>query len=223
MGHVTEQELVAPAVQGGNKIAVHDLKLSNYNLHPALGAAADLIKGVLECDSANSHAQLSPNDAEMINLGWARVKLEFELAEEFKEMAKGAHEREHWLTVPTDNEVATAINIQCGRLGKALLNLIYVGLGADSAKMQFWIGPKAGRDLDKAVAHVDRILEVYVGEGGDSAAEMPEYATGTLVPNSNLGSVNLREPSTMVPNAGVPDVVDGPSIAPRPGERQPSK
>lgn len=220
MGHVTEQTIVETAVLGGTSIAVHALKLSNYNLHPVLCAAADLIKGVLECDSANSHAQMSPNDAQMIQLGWDRVKLELELAEEFKEMAKGAHEREHWVTVPTDNEVSTAINIQCGRLGKSILNFIYVGLGADSAKMQFWMGPKLGRDIEKAVVHVDRIIEIFVAQGGSSAKEMPEFATGTLVPSTNLGSVSLREPASEVPTAGVPDVADRPSIAPLPGTRQ---
>ncbi len=223
MGTVTEQHIVEPAVLGGTQIAVHALKLSNYNLHPVLTASADLIKGLLECDSANSHAQMSPNDAQMIALGWGRVKLELELAKEFKEMAKGNHEREHWVTVPTDNEVATAVNIQCGRLGKALLNFIYVGLGADSAKMQFWMGPKLGRDIERALIHVDRIIEVYIADGGDTAAEMPEYATGSLIPSTNLGSVNLREPGTFVPDAGVPDVPDSPSIAPLPGNRQPSK
>ena len=155
MAHVTEQKIVKAVVQGGNQIQVHALGLSNYNLHPVLTAAADLIKGVLECDSANSHAQMSPNDAQMIKLGWARVTLELGLANEFKEMAKGAHEREHYVTVPIDNEVATMINIQCGRLAKALLNFIYIGIGADSAKMQFWMGPKLGRDVAEAVRHVD--------------------------------------------------------------------
>jgi hypothetical protein len=222
MGHVTEQKIVEAVVQGGNQIQVHALKLSNYNLHPVLTAAADLIKGILECDSANSHAQMSPNDAQMIKLGWDRVKVELGLAQEFKEMAKGAHEREHYVTVPIDNEVATAINIQCGRLGKALLNFIYVGIGADSAKMQFWMGPKLGRDIQKALEHVDRIIEVFVADGGETAQEMPEFATGTLVPGTNLGAVSLREPSSLVPAAGVPDAPDNPSIAPEPGDRQPS-
>jgi hypothetical protein len=84
MGTITEQVVVDPSVLGGTQIAVHALKLSNYNLHPVLTASADLIKGILECDSANSHAQMSPNDAQMIKLGWDRVKLELSLAEEFK-------------------------------------------------------------------------------------------------------------------------------------------
>ena len=219
MGTITEQELVDPVVLGGTKISVHALKLSNYNLKTVLSSAADLIKGVLECDSANSHAQMSPNDASMIALGWERVKLEWSLAQEFKEMAKGAHEREHWVTVPTDNEVATATNIQVERLSQAILNLIYVGLGSDSAKMQFWQGPKLGRDFVRAMEHVERIIELYIAQGGDTAAEMPEYPTGTLVPQTDLGFVNLREPATEVPAAGIADVADRDSIAPRPGSR----
>jgi len=211
----TEQVLVAPKVLGGTQIQVHDLKLSNYNLKTVLTSAADLIKGLLECDSANSNAQFSPNDQEMLALAWSRVKVEWGLAQDWKEMAKGRHEREHWITVPTDNEVATCNNIQCQRICEALLNLIYIGLGTDSAAMQFWLGPKIGRDFVKAIGHVDAIILAYTGDN-----EMPEFATGTLVPQTDLGSVNLREAATEQPDVGVPDAADRPSIAPSPGDRQ---
>jgi len=216
MGTVTEQELIAPQVLGGNAIATHPLKLSNYNLKNVITTAADLIKGVLECDSANSSAQVSPVDAEMVKLGWERVELEWRLSQEFKNLSKGGHEREFWCTIPTDNEVATADNIQAQRLSEALLSLIYIGLGSDSAKMQFYSGPKLIREMEKVMNHVKVIIGIYWADGGETAQEMPEYPTGTLTPQTDLGFVSLREPSTETPEVGVPDVADRPSIAPRP-------
>lgn len=223
MGTVTEQKLVNPVVEGGAQIQTHDLKLSNYNLHQPLVIACDLIKGVLECDSANSRAQFSPDDALMVLSGWSLVKQEITLGQEFSNMAKGNHERELWLTVPTDNEVATCSNIQARRLAVALLNLVYVGLGDDSSTMQFYLGPKGRRDLARAAEQVERIIQIYIGDGAKEGVECPVYPTGSLVPFSNLGAVNLREPSTAVPDAGIPDVADGPSSAPVPGQKQPSK
>lgn len=223
MGMVTEQKLVDPVVQGGAQIQTHPLELSNYNLLLPLQAACDLIKGVLECDSANSRAQFSPDDALMVLAGWNLVKTEMTLGHEFSNMAKGKHERSHYLTVPIDNEVATCSNIQARRLAQALLNFVYVGLGDDSSTMQFHLGPKGRRDLDRAAQQVEKVIELYIGDGQKLGMEAPVYPTGTLQPFSNLGSVNLREPSTAVPASGIADVADEASSAPAPGARQPSR
>ncbi len=213
----TEQELVDPVVEGGNKIKGFALRIQNYNLVIPAMHAADLIKASLEFDSSNSDGEVSNDDAASAVGGWSMVKKEYELGKEFKDMAKGKHERQHWIVVPSDNEVAMCSNIPFRRFNYALLNFIYVLMGSDEARMQFWIGDRAEGRIDKAILQVDRVMEIYIAPG-DERIQAPYYPTGTLEPSTNLGMVNLREPGTSQPPAGIADVPDVASIARSPGK-----
>lgn len=212
----TEQELVEPVVEGGNKIKGYPLRIQNYNLVIPAMHAADLIKACLEFDSSNSDAEVSNDDADSAVSGWGMVKTEYALGLEFKDMAKGKHERQHWIVVPSDNEVAMCSNIPYRRFSHAVLNFIYVLMGSDEARMQFWIGDRAEKRIDKAILQVDRVIEIYIQ--GEDRIKAPYYPTGTLEPSTNLGMVNLREPGTSQPPAGIADVPDVASIAKSPGK-----
>lgn len=219
MSQATEQEIVEPVVEGGNKIQTLALPIQNYNLAQPVQLAADLIKGCLESDSANSRAQISNNDAKMMERGWAMVLKEIALAVQFKDLVKGRHERQHFLTVPHDNEVKACSNIPVRRFCEALLNFVYVGIGTDESTMQHWVSMDGEADIKASADHVTTILNTYIlpGEGRLTA---PVYPTGVLLPSSNLGAAYVREPGTSVPPAGLKDVPDGASVAPAPGSTQ---
>lgn len=223
----TELEIVDNVINPGHKIQVHSYPVRNYLLHQVCEPISQLILGIIESDTSNSGAQNSARETRTFWKGWELVKKEFEQAVQFRDSPRPAHEWQYDILVATRNEVMTIGNVKSKRVVQQLSHLISVLIGLDSAAMQTWLGDNEIGEVRELLLQAETVLLNYMGTGavGDGAfntgLEAPRYAYGQLIPDIDRNAASVWEPSSAQPEAPVGDVPDQPSIAPRPGAKQP--
>jgi len=224
MGVVTNLDMQAQVVLGGEHIAVHKWTLCNVSFHQIGCALSRLQLAVLECDSNNTTGQMIPHDAEGIYAEWNRVKLEWNRALKWRHLAPAAQEKILSVLAVTDNEALRTVNVKCRRLVDAVATLIHKLVYSDSAKLQYGVGPADERKIAEQISYVEEILLDYVGTGAqkdgkwDVGMEVAAFEhLGVVNPPINLHEAQVQEASPAAPNTPAGDAADTASTVPRPG------
>lgn len=224
----TEIEIVEQAVNPGRKIKCVSYEVRNYLVHQVAHQVSLLMLGFMESDSGNSKGQSSARETRSLWKGWALVKAEWERLKKHRDAPWAKHEYQFSILIPHVNEIMSTSNIKCQRVCWQLQQLARLLAGLDSAAMQSWVGPAEIREIEEVIVQSEEVLQEYWGTGAsdkgafDTGLEMPEYKVGTLVPDLDRNSATVWEPSTEAPVAPYKDAADLPSLAPEPGEKQPS-
>jgi len=222
----TELVIQDQVINPGRQIQCHKRPVRNYHIFQVCEQIAYLILGLMESDSGNSKAQNSARETRNFWNGWTLVKNEWQHAQDFRDSPWGTMEYEHYVLLPTVNEIKQLSNLKVRRVVWALQQFARILIGMDSAQMQTWVGPGDISEAAEALNHCEVVLAEYWGTGqGDSQGGFdtgviaPEYAVGQLIPDVDMNAGSVWEPSTESP-AQPPDVPDLPSTAPAPGTYQ---
>jgi len=222
---VTNLQLEAQVIKGGESIAVFNWTLCNAHLHQICEVMSRLQMAMLEMDSNNSTGIMIGTDAESIAAEWARVKYEWNLAKQFRNLAPAAQEKMYNILCITDNEQLRTVNVKCRRAVQAVSTLLNKIVFSDSAKLQYGIGDADIKKVEAHMAYIDKVLADYVGDGTvdaqtgniNTGMAVPAFEfLGTLTPPLNLNQVTVSEPSPAAPDVPVADAPDTPSTVPMP-------
>ncbi len=225
MSMITELDLVANVVKGGEKIKVIKYTLNNAHIHQVCEVASRLQIGLLECDSNNTSGLLTAEDAQTVLKAWAQVKFEWETAKKFQGLGAAAIEKTYTFLAITSNEIMRTVNVKCRRIVQALETFLVKMAYCQSARAQYGLSKDDVAKTEKHIAYIEYLIAAYVGTGvekddgsADTGMEVADYPyVGTLVPPLNLHEVQTAEPSPAAPDVPAPDAPDTPSTVPSPG------
>jgi hypothetical protein len=210
----TELIKVDPEIVGGAKIRVVEYNINNYRLHQVLEQVARLLPFCLECDSNNTASKARPRDVRKIIAQWQIVKDEFSFSMAHNDYPNGQYEQAFKVCIIDQKEIQAIRNVKMKRVVSEIFNIVQVMLSVDSAKTQGFIAAEDASDITLGFTLVDDCIARWLGNGADAenvGVFAPAYEElGEMVPDVDLDYSLTLEPSKMMPNPALADVLDTP-------------
>ena len=224
MAMVTNLNLQAQVVLGGEALSVFKWTVANTHLQQVAAVASRLQLAMIESDSNNTSGQMIPYDAESFWAEWQRVRAEWARALKWRHLAPAPQEKILSVLCVTDNEQLRTVNVKCRRVVMAIASLLHKLVYCDSSKLQYGVGTGDEKKLGDHMDYVEEIIKDYVGTGSgrDGSYDVgrdvaPFEHLGVVVPPINLHEAQVQEPSPAAPQVPAADAPDTPSTVPTPG------
>lgn len=213
----TELIVNQPKVEGGLQIEVDQYNVRNFRLHKVLETCARSLLFLIESRSNNASAVTTPQDAKTVQGLWNMIVMEWERAKKFKGGPTGTLERVYHIVRPTPSELQKISNIKVKSAALELDHLMEIIIASDSANLDVYVGAESQSNIEEEILNVGSFLKEWLGDGSGPDATgvvAPEglRILGEVVPDVDLDTASMQEPSA---NVQPPRVPDAPDVSPK--------
>lgn len=215
----TELNIVKPVIKPGIKIDVVEHAVSNFRIHGMMENLSRLLIAVVEMQSNNSSATVTPGDVRSIVNQFTLIKEDLDFAIDVNDAPIGAYEQEYICMLMDQKEIQRVRNVKLKNILKDLWLFGRIAMSCDSAKTQNFISPADEKHLRRALEVCEKALTRWVGAGTDATdlgrVVEPFVANGEIIPDVDGDWAVTKEPSAAGVTSMLEDVadVDGPSAS----------
>jgi hypothetical protein len=224
---ISELELVANKIVGGEKVKVIPYKVNSVHIHQ-IGEVAGLAQlGLVKSDSNNASNFFIAQDSQNLQLAWSQIKREWARAKKFRGLTAPAIEKTFNILELSDNEVMRTVNTKARRIVQALQTLMVKMVYSQSARTAYGLSDGDIASFERQMVYIEEIINDYAGTGAekedgsaDTGLLLPDYSyLGEIKPPLNLWGVTSSETSPAAPlNVPEGDAPDSASTVPSPND-----
>jgi len=208
----TELNIVTPTILPGIKIDVVEHAVSNFRIHGMMENLSRLLIAIVEMQSNNSSATVTPGDVRSIVNQFQLIKEDLDFAIDVNDAPIGAYEQEYKCMLIDQKEIQRVRNVKLKNILKDLWLLGRIAMSCDSSKTQNFISPADETMLRRALEVCEKTLDRWVGKGVDSAdlgvVVEPFVANGEIIPDVDGDWAITKEPSVGGVTSMLKDVAD---------------
>lgn len=209
---ITELNIKEHEVEAGQKIDVLSYPVRNFRIHLMLKHASKMLLGLLENQSGNMQATLTPRNVRQQWTALNLIKQEIAFAKSHNDPAEMTHERAYKIYLMEPNQLMEMQNVKQQRVAMELEHFAQIALSVDSANAQGNISDSDFAEIEVQLKAVEDAMIIWLGSGkdnSDTGLEVPFYKhLGEIRPDVDADYAAVIEPGKLTPKPSIPDVAD---------------